>query len=76
VANWTTERARVAWNERHGNRAAADAARRAMRVARADEYLRKLVESAPPLRPEDVERLRALLPLGRNRERQEDTGHD
>lgn len=61
---WTRERAKVAALKRH--RAPDDPdvldAERDLTVARAEDYIRAVVASAPPLRPDDVERLRALLP--------------
>jgi hypothetical protein len=59
-----TLRARIAATKRHHpdrpDLVADD--EHALRVERAADYLRDLIESAPPLRPEDVERLRSLLP--------------
>ncbi len=61
--SWTTERARVASLTR--SRSADDpdllAARRNLRAARAEEYVRQLVEAAPPLTAEQRDRLAVLL---------------
>jgi hypothetical protein len=40
-------------------------ARRELKAIKAEEYIREVVESAPPLTLEQIERLRALLPIGR-----------
>jgi antitoxin component HigA of HigAB toxin-antitoxin module len=40
-------------------------ARRDLKAIKAAEYIRNVVESAPPLNPEQFEVLRALLPVGR-----------
>lgn len=63
-AEQRTERARLAANRRHHPdkpELTKDTTRR-FKVAAAERYIRELVESAPPLQPEDIERLRALLP--------------
>ena len=61
--SWTTERARVASLSR--SRTADDpalvAARRDLRAARAEDYIKALVDSAPPLTDEQRERLALLL---------------
>ncbi len=61
--SWTNERGRVASLTR--SRSADDpdllAARRALRAARAEEYIRQLVAGAPPLTPEQRDRLAVLL---------------
>jgi hypothetical protein len=61
--SWTSERARVASLTR--SRAPDDpdllAARRNLRAARAEDYVRKLVASAPPLSFEQRDRLAVLL---------------
>jgi hypothetical protein len=61
--SWTQERARVASLSR--SRSADDPtlveARRDLRAARAEEYIRKLVEAAPPLSAEQRDRLAILL---------------
>ncbi len=60
---WTAERARVASLSR--SRPADDpdlaAARQNLRAARAEDYVRELVESAPPLSLEQRARLAVLL---------------
>lgn len=43
---------------------ALEEARRDLKAIKAEEYIRNLVESRPPLRHDQIERLRALLPLG------------
>lgn len=57
-------RARIAATKRHHPDRPdllADA-RRDLWVARAEDRIRDLFASAPPLRPEDVDRLQSLLP--------------
>lgn len=61
--SWTHERARVARLSQclpPDAPALADA-RRDLRAARAEEYIRKLVDATPPLTPEQTARLSALL---------------
>lgn len=61
--SWTQDRARVAALSR--SRAADDPdltdARRDLRAARAEEYIRELVDAAPPLTDEQRHRLSTLL---------------
>lgn len=61
--SWTAERARVASLSR--SRTPDDpvlvAARRDLRAARAEDYIKALVDSAPPLTDEQVSRLTLLL---------------
>ena len=61
--SWTTDRARVAALSR--SRAADDPdlaeARRDLRVARTEDYIRKVVKAAPPLTDEQRRRLSVLL---------------
>ncbi len=61
--SWTHERARVARLSQ--TRTADDPvlvdARQKLRVARAEDYIRKLVDAAPPLTEEQVRRLSVLL---------------
>ncbi|MGC9543611.1 hypothetical protein [Streptomyces sp. UG1] len=63
--SWTTLRARLAALTRHG-RAADDPevleVQRELRAAKLEERIRREVEAAPPLNPDQIERLRALLP--------------
>jgi hypothetical protein len=61
--SWTRERSRLALVHRHhpDDTDAIDAARRDLKAARAEDYVRHLVESAPPLSPEQRDRLAALL---------------
>ncbi len=61
MASWTTERARTAAFTRAGNQEAADAARRRLKALKAEEYVRRLVDSAPPLSPAQLDRLAVLL---------------
>ncbi len=66
MASWTHERARVAALGRH--RDADDpvvvSARRDLRAARAEDYIRRLVDAAPPLTAEQRDRLAVLLKAG------------
>ena len=61
--SWTAARARLNALQRH--RAADDpeivTARRDLRAARAADYVRKLVDGAPPLTDEQRDRLAVLL---------------
>ena len=63
MSNWTTERARVASLTR--SRTADDPdlldARRNLRAARLEDYIRRTVDAAPPLTSEQRDRLAALL---------------
>ncbi|HEV8174337.1 MAG TPA: hypothetical protein VGP91_11890 [Actinoplanes sp.] len=65
MSTWTSERARYASLTR--SRPADDpdllAARRDLRAARAEDYIQKVVAGAPPLTPEQIQRLRDLLPV-------------
>ncbi|MFC3980717.1 hypothetical protein [Streptosporangium jomthongense] len=61
VPSWTNARARLARAAQLGDQEAEERARCDLKAARAEDYIRRLVETAPPLRPEAVERLRALL---------------
>ncbi len=60
---WTTERARVASLSR--SRVPDDpdlvAARRDLRAARAEEYIRQVVDAAPPLTDDQRRQLAAIL---------------
>ena len=66
VSTWTHERARVASLTR--SRAADDpdlvSARQNLKAERLAEYIRKTVDSAPPLTPEQRDRLALLLSGG------------
>jgi hypothetical protein len=64
MSSWTSERASIAAHSRAGNHAAADAARRRLKAVKAEEYIRHLVDSAPPLTPEQRDRLAVLLRRG------------
>lgn len=63
MSTWTHERARVASLTR--SRTADDPdlveARRNLRTARLEDYIRRVVDEAPPLSTEQRERLAALL---------------
>ncbi len=61
--SWTAERARVAslTRSRSADDPALLAARRDLRAARAEEYIRELVAAAPPLTLEQRDRLALLL---------------
>lgn len=61
--SWTNDRARVAALSRSRTPDDPDlaAARRDLRAARAEDYIRKVVEAAPPLTDEQVRRLSVLL---------------
>lgn len=61
--SWTNERARVASlsRSRKPDDPSLLEARRNLRAARAEDYVRKLVDSAPPLTDEQRARLAALL---------------
>ncbi len=63
---WTAERARVASlsRSRTDDDPALIGARRDLKAARAEDYVRKLVESAPPLTEEQRSRLALLLRPG------------
>lgn len=43
---------------------ALEEARRDLKAIKAEEYIRQVVESAPPLTHQQIERLRSLLPVG------------
>jgi hypothetical protein len=66
MSDWTHRRARVAALSR--DRAADDPdlldARRDLRAARLEDYIRKLVDCAPPLTPDQRDRLAVLLRRG------------
>lgn len=61
--SWTTERARVASLSR--SRTSDDpelvAARLRLKAARVEEYIARVVDEAPPLSPEQRDKLAALL---------------
>jgi hypothetical protein len=58
---WTAKRAQLAATTRHHPHADTTDLRRDLRAARAEDYIRKLVSSAPPLTDEQKARLGALL---------------
>ena len=61
--SWTTERARVASLSRSRTPDDPDlvAARRNLRAARLEDYIRRTVDAAPPLTAEQRDRLAVLL---------------
>ncbi len=61
--SWTTKRARLNALQRHRSPGdpEVEAARRELREARATEYIKRLVDDAPPLTPEQRDRLALLL---------------
>ena len=61
--SWTNDRARVAALSRSRTPDDPDlaAARRDLRAARAEDYIRSVVDAAPPLTDEQVRRLSVLL---------------
>jgi hypothetical protein len=61
---WTHHRARVANAVLRGDEEAADEARRDLKAARAEDYIRKLVDEAPPLTTDQRASLAALLGSG------------
>jgi hypothetical protein len=63
VSGWTHERARVASLSRSRNPDDPEliGARRDLRAARAEDYIKKLVDAAPPLTSEQKDRLALLL---------------
>ncbi len=63
MSTWTHERARVASLSRSRTPDDPDlvAARRDLRAARAEDYIRKLVDAAPPLSDDQRDRLALLL---------------
>lgn len=68
MSTWTSERARIAAisrgiraGERPANDPALVEARRKMRLLRAEEYIQKVVDSAPPLTDEERVRLAELF---------------
>lgn len=48
----------------HADDEALEDARRDLKAIKAEEYIREVVESAPPLTHQQIERLRSLLPAG------------
>ncbi|MCU1692979.1 MAG: hypothetical protein JWM64_2070 [Frankiales bacterium] len=61
--SWKQDRAKVAGlsRSRDPNDPDLQNARRDLRAARAEEYIRKLVDAAPPLNPDQLARLAVLL---------------
>lgn len=58
---WTHHRARIAGMKRQNPNADTTEAERDLKAARAEEYIRGLVETFPPLTGEQKARLAALL---------------
>ncbi len=61
MSTWTSERASTAAYTRAGNLVAADEARQRLKALRAEDYIRRLVESPPRLSDEQVDKLALLL---------------
>lgn len=61
TAEQRSQRARIGGYRRHGSDAAAAELARELRVSRAKDYLRAVIETPPRLRDQDIEELRALL---------------
>jgi uncharacterized membrane protein len=59
--SWTKERARLAATRRHHPDADTTDLRRDLRAARAEDYIKKLVDVAPQLSPEQRAKLAVLL---------------
>lgn len=59
--SWRTERARLAGAVSNGNTVLADAARIKLKELRAADYIKELVDGAPPLTNEQRSRLALLL---------------
>lgn len=59
--SWTKERSRVAVAVRLKRPEEADVARRDLRAARLEDYIRRTVDAAPPLTAEQCDRLALLL---------------
>jgi hypothetical protein len=61
--SWTTERARVAslCRSRTPDDPVLLGARRDLRAARAEDYIKRLVDAAPPLTPGQLDRLAVML---------------
>ncbi len=59
--SWTRERARLAAAKRHHPEADTSEIARDLKAARAEDYIRKLVDEAPPLTPEQRDRLALRL---------------
>lgn len=61
MSTWTHERAVLANATQRGDIKSAEEARRRLKAARAEDYIRQLVDTAPPLAPEVRARLAVLL---------------
>ena len=59
--SWTSERARLAATKKHHPDADVSLIRRDLRAARAEDYIRKLVATAPPLTASQRDVLAVLL---------------
>lgn len=64
MSTWTTERASAAAHVRAGNTEKANAARQRLKALKAEEYIKRLVEEAPPLSKAQRDRLALLLRTG------------
>lgn len=60
-SSWRKERARLASATYHNRPKEAAVARRNLRALRAEEYLRRLIDEAPPLTSTQLDRLRSVL---------------
>ncbi|MDP9397340.1 MAG: hypothetical protein M3P96_05725 [Actinomycetota bacterium] len=61
MSTWTAERARLAAKKKHDPNADVEDIRRDLRAARAEDYIRRVVDAAPPLTLEQRDRLATLL---------------
>ena len=61
MSDWTHHRAVVAAKRRHHPDADVTEERRALRAARAEDYIKKLVDGAPPLTDAQRDRVALLL---------------
>jgi hypothetical protein len=61
LQQWPSLRARLAATERHHPDADTAELRRDLRAARAEDYIRRLIESAPPLTAAQRDQLATLL---------------
>ena len=62
--SWQHHRAKLAAKRRYHPEASCDAELAALRAARAEDYIKRLVETAPPLTADQRERLAVLLRAG------------
>lgn len=61
--SWTSERARIASlsRSRKPDDPELETARRNLRAAKLEEYVQRVVDAAPPLTPEQIDRVSVLL---------------